>query len=63
MFVVLVLSRLFLEGLANRTRMESLKMLSLIRAVKFDFVGKRMIAGALSLLLIVGTWFTFFPTG
>ncbi len=64
MLMVLVFTRLFLETLAEKTSLKSLKMLTIIRGkTKIDFVGKRMVAAILSLTLIAGTWFFFIQKG
>jgi len=64
MLMVLVFTRLFLETLAEKTKINSLKMLSIIKAkTKIDFVGKRLIAGALSISIILVSWFFFAQRG
>ena len=64
MLVVLVFTRLFLETLAEKAKLKSLKMLAFIRGnTKIDFVGKRRIAAILSLALIAGTWVFFIQKG
>ncbi len=64
MLVVLVFTRLFLETLAEKTKIQSLKMLTLIKAnTKIDFVGKRFIAAALSVSIIVVSGFFFTQRG
>jgi len=64
MLVVLVFTRLFLETMAETTKIKSLKMLSIMKAnTKIDFVGKRMIAAALSISIILVSWFFFIQKG
>ena len=64
MLMVLVFTRLFLETLAEKTKIKSLKMLSIIKAnTKIDFVGKRLIAAALSISIIAVSWFFFIQKG
>ncbi len=64
MLMVLVFTRLFLTTLAEKAKLKSLKMLTIVKAnTKIDFVGKRVPAIALSLLLIAGTWVMFAQRG
>ncbi len=64
MLMVLVFTRLFLETFAEKTKIKSLKMLSIIKAnTKIDFVGKRLIAAALSISIIAVSWFFFLQKG
>lgn len=64
MLVVLVFTRLFLETLAEKAKLKSMKMLSIIRSgTKIDFVGKRAIAVGLSIAVIVVSGFFFFMKG
>ncbi len=60
MLTVLVFTRLFLNTLAEKIKLKSLKMRSFIRSkTKIDFIGKRVIAISLSLAVIVISWFFF----
>jgi len=64
MLMVLVFTRLFLETLAEKTKIKSLKMLSIIKAnTKIDFIGKRLIAAVLSITIISVSWFFFAQRG
>ncbi len=64
MLVVLVFTRLFLETLAEKTPLQSLRMLSIIRrGTRIDFVGKRTIALSLSAAVIVISGFFFIQKG
>jgi len=64
MLMVLVFTRLFLETLAEKTKIKSLKMFSIIKAnTKIDFVGKRHIAAILSISIIAVSWFFFIQKG
>jgi len=63
MFVVLVITRLFFTTLAEHTKIDTLKMLCIIRKTNIDFIGKRVIAATLSTLLIIGTWTIFVKKG
>ena len=64
MLMVLVFTRLFLETLAEKTKIKSLKMLSIIKAnTQIDFVGKRLIAAVLSLSIILVSWVFFIQKG
>jgi len=63
MYVALVVTRMIFNALADRAGIESLKMMQLVRNPAFDFVGKRLMTGVLSLLLIVGAWAVFIAKG
>ncbi len=65
MFIVLIITRLFFNTLADANMIKSLKMLSIPRLANasFDFIGKRKIAATLSILVIVGTWGLFASKG
>ncbi len=63
MYVALVVTRLMFETLAARTKIQKLKMLSILRDTKIDFLSKRFIAGALSALIIIGTATVFVMKG
>ncbi len=63
MYVALVVTRLMFETLAVRTKIQKLKMFSLLGDTKIDFLSKRFVAGILSAVLIVGTWTVFFSKG
>jgi SecD/SecF fusion protein len=65
MFIVLVMTRLFFNTLADYKLIKSLKMMSIpgMANASFDFIGKRKIAAVLSVLVIVGTWGLFASKG
>lgn len=65
MLIVLVFTRLFLTTVAEHSKIDKLKMLTLFKAghTKFDFVGKRKLAAFISIGLIVVTWGFFVVRG
>jgi SecD/SecF fusion protein len=63
MLMALVFTRLLLDTLAEKTKLTTLKMLTIFRNSKFDFLGKRAIAVGLSLAIIVVTWIFFIGKG
>ena len=65
MFIVLVITRLFFNTLADTNTIKSLKMLSIpgLANASFDFIGKRKIAAVISVLVIAGTWGLFVKRG
>ncbi len=65
MFIVLVITRLFFNSMADAKLIKSLKMMSIpgLANASFDFIGKRKIAATLSILVIVGTWGLFASKG
>ncbi len=63
MYTALVATRLFFNVLVTRFGLSRLSMLTMIRNANFDFLGKRLLAGALSLLIIIGTWTVFVMKG
>ena len=65
MFIVLVMTRLFFTTLADSKMLKSLRMMSIpgLANAAFDFVGKRKIAGFLSIAIIVVTWALFATKG
>jgi SecD/SecF fusion protein len=63
MFVALVITRLMFELVAYKTKITSIKMLSLLGETNIDFVGKRKIAAVLSVVLLASTWGIFFSKG
>ena len=65
MFIVLVITRLFFNTLADGGMLKSLKMMSIpfLQKANFDFVGKRKIAAIISLVLIVASWGNFLVKG
>lgn len=64
MLIVLVFTRLFLETLADKAKLKTMKMLTIIKAnTKIDFVGKRVIFAMISIAVIIGTWGVFAVKG
>ena len=65
MFIVLIMTRLFFNSLADYKILKSVKMLSIpfLQKAKFNFIGGRKIAAVISVLLIVGTWGLFASKG
>ncbi len=65
MFIVLVMTRLFFNTMADSNVLKSIKMMSIpfLQNAKFNFLGARKIAGIISLLVIVGTWGLFSTKG
>lgn len=56
MFVAIVVTRLFFDLISNSTRLTRLRMMTLIKDTKIDFIGKRGAAAVLSLMLIGVVW-------
>ncbi len=65
MFIVLVITRLFFNSLADSGMLKSVKMMSIpfLQNANFNFLGARKIAAIISLSVIVGSWFFFFTKG
>lgn len=63
MLMALVFTRLLLDTLAEKTKLTTLKMLTIFRNSKFDFLGKRVVAIGLSMAIIVVTWIFFIGKG
>jgi SecD/SecF fusion protein len=63
MIVVLIYTRMFFEIMARRMRSSTIKMFSILGETHIDFLGKRMVAAVLSLLVIAGTWFVLINRG
>lgn len=64
-FIVLVITRLFFNTIADHTKMGVMKMMGIpfLLNANFNFLGVRKIAISISLLLIVGTWALFASKG
>ncbi len=60
MFTAIVVTRVIFEGLINAGLLKSLPMLQLIKNTKIDFIGKRRIFYAVSLVVIGIGLFSFF---
>ncbi len=63
MFVALVITRLMFELMAYKTKIQKIKMFSILGDTNIDFVSKRGIAAVLSVVVIAGTWTMFFMKG
>jgi len=63
MFVVLVITRLLFQTIADHTRINTIRMLNLLKEPKFDFLGKRRLAAIISLAVIVITGGIFLTKG
>jgi SecD/SecF fusion protein len=65
MFIVLVMTRLFFNTLADAGMLKSVKMMSIpfLQNANFNFLGGRKIAAFLSIAVIVVTWLFFFSKG
>jgi SecD/SecF fusion protein len=65
MFIVLIMTRLFFNTLADYKMIKTLKMASIpgLANASFDFIGKRKVAAVLSILVILGTWGLFVQKG
>lgn len=63
MYTALVVTRLFFNTLAARSSIQKLKMLNILTDPAVDFLGKRKIAAAVSILLIVITGALFIQRG
>jgi preprotein translocase SecF subunit len=63
MFTAIVVTRTIFEVLIGLGILKSLPMLKLIKETKLDFIGKRKIFYALSLLVIIGGLLVFFQKG
>ncbi|MEE9369489.1 MAG: protein translocase subunit SecD [Pontiella sp.] len=65
MFIVLVMTRLFFNSMADANVLKSIKMMSIpfLQNAKVNFLGMRKVAGIISLLVILGTWGIFIQKG
>jgi SecD/SecF fusion protein len=65
MFIVLIITRLFFNTMADTKALKSLKMLSIpgLANSSIDFIGKRKVAAVISILVIAGTWGLFVKRG
>jgi SecD/SecF fusion protein len=65
MFIVLIMTRLFFNTMADAGILKSIKMMSIpfLQKAKFNFLGARKIAAILSLAIIVLSWIFFFTKG
>ncbi len=65
MFIVLVMTRLFFNTLADGNMLKSVKMgcIPFLQNANFNFLGARKVAAVVSILVILGTWVFFFQKG
>jgi SecD/SecF fusion protein len=65
MFIVLVITRLFFNSMADGGVLKSVKMMSIpvLQNANFNFLGLRKIAAIVSVVVIAGTWAGFFSRG
>jgi len=56
MYSAVVVTRLFFDLIVAKFNIQNLHMMTVIKMTSIDFLGKRRMAIALSLVLIVGTW-------
>ncbi|MFP6905539.1 MAG: protein translocase subunit SecD [Verrucomicrobiota bacterium] len=64
MYTALVFTRMMFDLLANKTKLQKVKMFSIVKqGFSFDFIGKRKFAAILSLLVIIGAGTIFFQKG
>ena len=63
MYVALVGTRMMFDLLGYYTKIESVKMLSLLSKPSVDFLGKRFIGAVLSVVVILGSWSVFVGKG
>ena len=65
MFIVLVMTRLFFNSLADGNMLKSIKMMAIpfLQNANFNFLGGRKVAAIVSLAVILGTWGLFFAKG
>ncbi len=65
MFIVLVITRLFFNTLADGGLLKSIKMnkIPFLQNASFNFLGFRKVAAVLSLVIIIGSWVNFARKG
>ncbi|MDF7823972.1 protein translocase subunit SecD [Pontiellaceae bacterium B12227] len=65
MFIVLVMTRLFFNTLADSNMLKSVKMMSMpfLQNANFNFLGGRKVAAIISLVIIVLSWGMFMKKG
>jgi len=63
MFTAIVVTRTIFEVLLHFNLVKSLPMLNLIKTTKLDFIGKRKIFYAISIIVIIAGLFAFFKNG
>ncbi|MCU0857054.1 MAG: protein translocase subunit SecD [Pontiellaceae bacterium] len=63
MLMALVFTRLLLETMAEKMKLQTMKMVSFFGQTKIDFMGKRQICIGVSLAVIIGSWIFFMVKG
>ncbi len=65
MFIVLVMTRLFFNTLADAKLLKSVRMMSIpfLQNASFNFLSGRKVAAVVSLVIIIGSWGYFFSKG
>jgi len=63
MYTALVVTRMLFNLVGEHSNVKSIKMLTLIRDTKIDFLGKRKICAVISGLIIIATWGAFIQNG
>ena len=65
MFIVLVITRLFFNTLADANLIKSIKMMSIpfLQNANFNFLGARKVAAVLSIVVIAASWGMFIQKG
>lgn len=63
MYTAIVVTRMIFGLLEGHGILHNLKMMQLVKATNFDFLGKRYLAGGLSLVLIIGSLAIFYVRG
>jgi hypothetical protein len=64
MYTALVVTRMIFDLLAARTKVETLRMLEVIATPRLDFLKiSKWVCGALSLIVILGSWGVFASKG
>ena len=63
MIVVLVFTRLILNLLADKLNLKTIKMMQVFKSPNFDFLGKRNLVIAVSVVVIIATWAVFLKKG
>lgn len=63
MLMALVFTRLLLETMAEKMKLETIKMFSFFGQTNFDFMSKRWVCIGASLAIIIGSWIFFVIKG
>lgn len=56
MFTSLVVTKLIFGVIASKTKIKTLRMLAIVKDTSIDFIAKRKVAAAISIVLIVVSW-------